>query len=73
MQFAHVDPLRAGLSQPSQQPRQEGNQSRRAQRDKQIANPRPAAGRDYCFTASNEMLFTPNFLLAPRALSEMNW
>ena len=27
----------------------------------------------YGFTASNEMLFTPNFLLAPRALSEMNW
>jgi hypothetical protein len=25
------------------------------------------------FIASNEMLFTPNFLLAPRALSEMNW
>src|SRR6185295_7603034 len=24
-------------------------------------------------TASNEMLFTPNFLLAPFALSEMNW
>ena len=30
-------------------------------------------GRHYGFTASNEMLFTPNFLLAPRALSEMNW
>lgn len=30
-------------------------------------------GGDYGFTASNEMLFTPNFLLAPRALSEMNW
>lgn len=29
-------------------------------------------GRYYGFTASNEMLFTPNFLLAPRALSEMN-
>ena len=32
-----------------------------------------APGRYYGFTASNEMLFTPNFLLAPRALSEMNW
>ena len=30
-------------------------------------------GRYYGFTASNEMLFTPNFLLALRALSEMNW
>jgi hypothetical protein len=30
-------------------------------------------GGIYCFTANNEMLFTPNFLLAPRALSEMNW
>ena len=29
--------------------------------------------RCYGFTASSEMLFTPNFLLAPRALSEMNW
>ena len=25
------------------------------------------------FTASNDTLFTPNFLLAPFALSEMNW
>jgi hypothetical protein len=25
------------------------------------------------FTASSDMLFTPNFLLAPWALSEMNW
>ena len=32
-----------------------------------------AGRRFYGFTASNEMLFTPNFLLAPRALSEMNW
>jgi hypothetical protein len=30
-------------------------------------------GRHDGFTATNEMLFTPNFLLAPRALSEMNW
>ena len=32
-----------------------------------------ARGRHDSFIASNEMLFTPNFLLAPRALSEMNW
>jgi hypothetical protein len=32
-----------------------------------------ARARHYDFIANNEMLFTPNFLLAPRALSEMNW
>jgi hypothetical protein len=30
------------------------------------------AGGAHGLTASKEMLFTPNFLLAPRALSEMN-
>lgn len=25
------------------------------------------------FVANREMLFTPNFFAAPRALSEMNW
>ena len=28
-------------------------------------------GPHYGFTASNEMLFTPNFLLAPRALNRV--
>ena len=54
---------------------QEGTRRRRAPQAGGIPHSRilmPLA-RYYGFTASNEMLFTPNFLLAPRALSEMNW